>query len=284
MIDYITRFLNYQLFTLAGASVTPGTLVTALVILGVTIVVSRFMQRGMVRLLGQRGTITDQGTLAAIRRLIHYIVLLVGFGVALDTVGIDLAALFAAGAFFAIALGFAMQNIAQSFVSGVILLLERSITPGDVLEVNGTVVRVTELRIRATHARTRDDEELIIPNSELVQSTVKNYTLRDSLYRVRTTVGVHYGSDLEAVFEALRNVAKQLPWRRADKEPRILLIGFGNSSVDFEVSVWIDDPWFARVSLSQLNEAVWWALKKANITIAYPQMDVHLDQLAAKGD
>ena len=277
MPEYLAQVLEFQLFTLAGTPVTLGTLVTALIILLVAYAISRVMQRSSVRLMNRQGLMRDAGTQAAVRRLLHYVVMLVGLGIALDTIGIDLGALFAAGAFFAVAIGFAMQNIAQNFVSGVILLMERSIKPGDILDVNGTVVRVSELRIRATLARTRDDEELIIPNSVLVQSTVKNYTLRDSVYRVRASVGVHYGSDLKLVFETLQHVAARQTWRTQDQDPRVLLLGFGNSSVDFEVSVWIDNPWDARVYLSQLNDALWWALKDAGITIAFPQLDVHFD-------
>ncbi len=275
-MDEATRnFFERHLFTIAGTPVTVATLLSALTIVIAALVVSWFLQRVLVRPF-RRATVQD-GTIAAIRRLIHYAVVLVGMGIALDTLGINLGALFAAGAFFAVALGFAMQNIAQNFVSGVILLVERTIKPGDVLEVEGRVVRVVELRIRSTLVRTRDDEDLIVPNSVLVQSTVKNFTLRDSLFRLNTTVGVVYSSDLEAVFRELRSVAAALPWRYKAKDPRVFLTDFGDSSVNFRVSVWIEDPWDARVLLSNLNDAIWWALKNAGIVIAFPQLDVHLD-------
>ncbi|MDH4044763.1 MAG: mechanosensitive ion channel, partial [Gemmatimonadota bacterium] len=245
----LTDILDFQLFILGGTPITIGTVIIALVIILLTGVASRIVQRALTRTLVRRG-ITQEGSLAAGRRLVHYAVMLVGTAVALETVGIDLAALFAAGAIFAIALGFAMQNIAQNFMSGVILLIERSIKPGDVLEVEGTVVRVQRMGIRSTVARTRDDEELIIPNSILVQTTVKNFTLQDSLYRVRATVGVVYGSDLRRVFDTLAATAAGLEWRTAEREPRILLLAFGSSSVDFEVSIWVEDPWDARRALS----------------------------------
>ncbi|MDH3497664.1 MAG: mechanosensitive ion channel [Gemmatimonadota bacterium] len=272
----LTDILDLQLFTLSGTPITIGTLVMALIILLVTGGVSRIVQRGLARTLVRRG-ITQEGSVAAGKRLVHYTVMLVGTAVALETVGIDLAALFAAGAIFAIGLGFAMQNIAQNFMSGVILLIERSIKPGDVLEVQNTVVRVQQMGIRSTVARTRDDEELIIPNSVLVQTTVKNFTLQDSLYRIRAAVGVVYGSDLRLVFDTLTRTAAGLEWRTQERDPRILLLAFGSSSVDFEVSVWIDDPWDSRRALSDLNTAIWWALKEAHVVIAFPQLDVHFD-------
>jgi potassium-dependent mechanosensitive channel len=106
---------------------------------------------------------------------------------------------------------------------------------------------------------------------------VKNYTLRDALYRLRARVGVTYGSDVRQVRQVLEQTAAAITFRDLEKEPRILLLGFGNSSVDFEVSVWIEDPWHSQRALSELNEAIWWALKGAGITIAFPQLDLHLD-------
>jgi small-conductance mechanosensitive channel len=196
---------------------------------------------------------------------------------ALQTAGVRLGALFAAGAVFAVGLGFAMQNLAQNFVSGVILLLERSIKPGDILEVEGQVVRVRETGIRSTLVRTRDEEEMIVPNATLVQATVKNYTLRDALYRLRVVVGVTYGADLALVRKTLEKVGDRLEWSVQGHPCQILLLEFGNSSVDFEVAVWTEDPWLARVNGSRLREAIWWAFKEQGITIAFPQVDVHFD-------
>jgi small-conductance mechanosensitive channel len=226
--------------------------------------------------------VTDEGTVGVVQRLIHYVILIVGIAVALQTIGINLNALFAAGALFAVALGFAMQNITQNFVSGVILLVERSIKPGDILRVEGKLVKVGRMGIRATVSKTLDEEEIIIPNSVLVQNTVTNYTLKDRLYRLRTTVGVVYWSDMAKVREALENATAEIPWRFQGIDPRILFRQFGSSSVDFEVSVWIDNPWLAQWRLSGLNEAIWWALKEAGITIAFPQVDVHLDTPVTK--
>jgi small-conductance mechanosensitive channel len=270
------EILDFELFMLSGTVITVGTVLAGLLVIAFAWFFSQLAQRSLSRALRVRGWGQD-GSIAAGQRLTHYTVMLVALGVALDTVGIDLAALFAAGAIFAVGLGFAMQTIAQNFVSGIILLVERSIKPGDVLEVGGVVGQVEQMRIRSTLLRSRDDEELIIPNSMLVQATVKNFTLRDSLYRVRTTVGVTYSSDLRVVHEVLTRVATEVEWRNRTKEPRVLLTGFGSSSVDFEVSVWVDDPWDARVYASHLNDGIWWALKEAGVTIAFPQVDVHFD-------
>lgn len=269
-------YFDVHLFDVAGTTITLVTLIAFAVILLATLVISKILEAATVRAFRLR-KVTDEGTVGVARRLVHYSVLLIGLGIGLQTIGINLTALFAAGALFAIALGFAMQNIAQNFVSGVILLVERAIKPGDVLEVEGKIVRVTSMGIRATIARTLNDEDIIIPNSVLVQTTVKNLTLKDRLHRLRAPVGVVYSSDMAKVMETLQRAAEETPWRVKNLEPRILLTEFGNSSVNFEVSVWIDEPWKIRRRSSELNQCIWWALKEAGIIIAFPQLDVHFD-------
>ena len=252
----LNRLANTPLFTLSGTEVTAVSILTFLLILLISAWLSRVLQRFTERWLRIRG-VDEEGTISTAKRLLHYAVILIGLGVGLQTVGINLGAMFAAGAVVAVALGFAMQNILQNFVSGVILLADRSITDSDVLVVDGRIVRVVRMGTRATVARTRDDEEIIIPNSMLVQSSVTNYTLGDSLYRIRAKVGVAYGSDMNRVIEVLREAGASVPDRVQDKDPVVLLLEFGDSSVDFEVSVWAEDPWLARVTRSSLNMAIW---------------------------
>jgi small-conductance mechanosensitive channel len=268
--------LDFRLFQVGETPITVATLIVFMLIILAAVVISFLLQRALATGFRIRG-ITDEGTIGVTRKLVHYFVMFVGLGIGLQTVGINLSTLFAAGAVFAIGIGFAMQNIAQNFVSGIILLLERSIKPGDVLRVEGRLVKVRKLGIRATIARTLDNEEIIVPNSAIVQSAVTNYTLRDSLYRLRCPVGVVYGSDMALVRRTLEETARLVTWRYAEKAPVILLTEFGNSSVNFEVSVWMEDPWRAQRAKSDLNESIWWALKEAGITIAFPQLDIHLD-------
>ena len=269
--------LRFELANLRGVPVTVGTLATAIGIVAAGWIISATVQRAARRTLEKRDA-GDNKNLHGVLRLSHYAVMLVAGGVALETLGINLTTLFAAGAIFAIGLGFAMQNVVQNFVSGVILLIERTIRPGDIIELDGVLVRVKELGMRSTLVRSRFDEEMIVPNSMLVISTIKNYTLHDPLYRVRTTVGVAYSSDLKAVFAALESTAITFSARVEGHDPVILLTGFGTSSVDFEVSVWTNDPWSERKLLSALNTAIWWALKEAGVTISFPQQDIHLDR------
>ncbi len=257
--------LGYMLFTFVGM-----------------LVVSWLLRLGLRRAL-RRGSIEAAGgDLGVADRLIHYGFILVGVALALQSAGIKLGAVFAAGAVFAVGFGFAMQNIAQNFVSGVILLIERTIKPGDVLEISGSIVKVMKMSIRATIVRTLDDEDIIVPNSTLVQSNVKNYTLEDNLYRVKVQVGVSYDSDLKLVREVLEKATFDVPWRDRKYPPRVLLMNFGHSAVEYETSAWMHEPFNYRIASSDLREAIWVAFKRANIVIAYPQIDVHLPQSVAQ--
>jgi small-conductance mechanosensitive channel len=181
----IQQVLDRELFRISGTPVTLSTVVGVFVFIVATFWISRALRKAAERVLVWKGEQTAVvGTVTA---------------------------LFAAGAIVAVGLGFAMQSIAQNFVAGIILLSERAIKPGDVLEVEGKLVRVVRMGIRSSVARSRDGEDLIIPNATLIQTTVKNFTLRDSSYRIRARVGVVYGSDMRVVSDYDRSVDATAP-------------------------------------------------------------------------
>lgn len=270
----LREILDLRLFEVAGTSVTVASVVTFLVLVVATFWISRLVQRVVVRMLS-RGGVSEPGTIALVKRGLHYLVLIVGIAVALQTIGISLATAFAAGAVVAVGVGFALQNILQNFVSGMILLAERTIKETDILELNGRTIRVQKIGIRSTVARTRSDEEMIIPNSDLVQSVVTNYTLADSLCRVMTQVGVSYSSDMRRVREVVTAAATGVEGRHRGRDPVVYMLDFGDSAVVWGISIWSEAPWTSPLLKSDLNEAIWFALQDAGITIAFPQVDVH---------
>lgn len=272
----IAAFLDTKLFSIGSSPVTVATLLTGVCIVAAAYIVSRALQAGLRRALAHK-EVAVTGSVSVGVRMLHYVLVAIGVAVALQTAGVELSALFAASAVFAVGIGFAMQNIVQNFVSGIILLVERTIRPGDIIEVDGQVVRVIEMGIRATLAQTRDDETLVIPNTSLVQSSVKSLSLRGARFRVRVTVGVAYSADLKIVRATLVEVADRFETRIQELEPAVVLSQFGASSVDYEVSVWIEDPWAAAQQRSSLREAIWFAFLDRTITIAFPQLDVHFD-------
>jgi small-conductance mechanosensitive channel len=273
-LHQVTESIDFGLFEVGGRTITLGTLIASTLTLIIAYAVSFALRRAVSRALD--GT-ADSGAIHAITRLLHYGVMLFGLSAALQTAGIDLRALFAAGALFAVGIGFAMQNVAQNFVSGIILLVEHSIRPGDVLEIEGKQVRVVEMGVRSTRVRSRDDEVLIVPNSTLVQATVRSYTLLDTLCRVRVVVGVDYDMDQRAVRRVLEETARALPFRSPAKDPLVLLNELADSAVQWEVSIWIEDPWLLRPHGAATREALFHALRDHGIRMAFPQMDVHLD-------
>ncbi len=278
----IWEVLNRQIFEVTGKPISLFTILTIIAVIIVTFSASRVTRRAIRRGFHYRG-VNDEGTIGVVTRLVHFAFLLVGLGVAVEAAGLDLTALFAAGAIFAVALGFAIQNIVQNFVSGLILLLERVIKPGDVLWVNDELVKVRKMGIRATLVRTLDDEDVIVPNGTLVQSSVKNYTFDDHIYRLRASVGVVYSADMALVIETLKEVGQGLSFRLPNHEPVVLMTAFGDNSVNFELSVWINTPWSMRRLESEMNQAIWWAFKDKGIVIAFPQLDVHFDPPVERG-
>lgn len=278
----VPAVVTEELFRIGDKPVSFFTLGSMLVTFVAMLAISWVLRAGLRRAL-RRGSIEAAGgDLGVADRLIHYGFILVGLALALHLAGIKLGAVFAAGAVFAVGFGFAMQNIAQNFVSGIILLIERTIKPGDVLEIGTQIVKVMKMSIRATIVRTLDDEDIIVPNSTLVQSNVKNYTLEDNLYRVKVTVGVSYDSDLKLVREVLEKAASEVTWRDKAYPPRVLLLAFSPSAIEYETSAWMHEPFNYRIAGSDLRETIWWAFKRAGITIALPQVDVHFPQAVAQ--
>lgn len=276
-LETVRDVLKTELVEVAGTSVTLATLLTAFAMVFAAAMISRLLRRGVQRTFRARG-VEDPGTRAVVEKLLHYLIMLIGVGIALQTLGIDLGTLFAAGAVFAVGIGFAMQTVVQNFVSGIILMLERSITPEDILEVDGMIVRVKRMGIRSTVAVSLDGEDLLLPNSTIVQNTVKNLTLDLTEVRVNVSVGVAYESDVDLVIETLEAVARELHDDTASSSPLVFFREFGDSALIFDIALWTRDPWTIRRLRSRVHVAIWRALKEKDIVVAFPQIDVHFDE------
>ena len=268
--------LEVKLVSFSGSTITAFSVLLVIGVLFAGWWVSGLVQRAIAATMRRQGA-EDPGVIAVFQRLAHYGVLAIAFAIGLETAGVDLSTLFTAGAALAVGIGFGLQVIAKNFVSGIILLLERSIKPGDMLTVDGRVVRVRAMGIRATIARTMEDEDVIIPNATLVENAVVNHSFDTDVVRARAVVGVAYESDLDKVFEVLTRCAKDFQGRVKSNESVVLLKGFGASSIDFEVSVWVPSAFARPQALSKLRLAMWRALKEAELVIAFPQIDVHFD-------
>jgi small-conductance mechanosensitive channel len=218
----------------------------------------------------------DPGVQYALSRLVHYVVLAIGGFLALDNLGVSVTALAGLGAILAVGIGFGLQNIAQNFVSGLILLLERPVKKGDFVEVGGTRGTVRAIHARATIVTTLDNVDIIVPNGEFVTEQVVNQTLVDRQVRASVEVGVAYGSDTELVRRTLERVASEHPAVLDDPPVRVQFVDFGESSLDFKLFVWIRDPLLRPVTTSDLRFAIDRAFREASIEIPFPQRDLHI--------
>jgi len=192
--------------------------------------------------------------------------------------GIDLTTVWAASGFLALAAGFASKNIVENILSGGMLRFEKVIRPGDLIVISNRWIHIHHVGLRITTAHTSDGEEVLIPNSLIAQSIIENLTRNDRLYRLQIEVGVSYDSDLNLVRNTLEQVIDNLSWRTTLKKSELFLIEFAPSSINYSIDVWIDEANDAKSRKSILYEAVWFALKEQNITIAYPQLDLHIDR------
>ncbi len=272
----LRNLLDRPILTLGEVSLTIGTILLVAAIVVVTFWLSRRVRLAVEKGL-QRRIKGDEQAISIYSRFAGALVTVIGLVVALHTTGLKLTGLFAASGILAVAVGFATQSLILNLVSGVVLRFEGAIKINDVLEVGGRMVKIQKMMMRAVVARDLDEQDVVIPNAELAQTSVTNYTLRDRRMRLRTIVGVTYSSDMKQVREVLERAVRDIPWRSHLYEPVVLMRQFGNSSVDWDVSVWIDDPWLAQRRRSDLNEVLWFALKEVEITIAFPQLDVHFD-------
>lgn len=202
----------------------------------------------------------------------------------LDVLGVNLTALAVLGGGLGIGLGFGLQKIAANFISGLILLLERSVEEGDLIEMTGGVSGfVRDTGARFTLVETFDGREVMVPNEDFITSQVVNWTFSNQQGRVEIPIGVSYGSDIERAREIILKMARSHPRCSAKPEPQCFLRAFGDSSVNFLLFFWVDDVTQGRYEpQSDVMRAIWREFKANDISIPFPQRDVHMVQDADK--
>jgi small-conductance mechanosensitive channel len=212
----------------------------------------------------------------ALSTFTRYSVLVIGFITAMAVLGFPLDRVMLLLSALGVGIGFGLQNVVNNFVSGVILLFERPIRIGDRVQLDDLLGTVTQIGIRASHVRTFDGSDVVVPNGEFVSMRLVNWTLADQKRRVILPVGVEYGTDPEQVLGILDEVARAHPDVMADPPPETLFRGFGDSSLDFEMRAWTESERGWLPVLSDLAVATYRALTEAGITIPFPQRDLHL--------
>jgi len=273
MLTWIGEVL--QGVTIGNVTLSVSDIAVGLLIFTATIVITRILQRVLSdKVLPQ--TTLDSGVQHSLAAGFGYLGLILAAALAISAIGLDLSNLALIAGALSVGIGFGLQTVVNNFVSGLILLVERPIKVGDWIIASGHEGYVKRINVRATELETFQRASVIIPNSELVSTSVVNWTHKNTLGRAEVPVGVAYGSDVERVTEILMDCLRAddriLKW----PEPFVLFQGFGDSSLDFEARGYIGDVGWVVIINSDLRYAIYKALAEAGIEIPFPQRDLHL--------
>ncbi|HPF28299.1 MAG: mechanosensitive ion channel [Steroidobacteraceae bacterium] len=270
-------------FTVGTFRIDIRQLVLLALLVVVIILLGKFTERAVQRL-GKRFADGDTAYPAAYAfgRIMKYVVLILGAMIGLDMMGLDVSKLALIGGAIGVGVGFGLQNIVSNFVSGIILLTERSLKVGDFVDLqSGVRGRVVEIAMRYTRVSTNDLVDILVPNSEFVNGRVTNWTFDEFSRRIRVPFGVAYGTDKERVKAAGVAAAKRISGIIVDdprRAPDVWLVGFGDSALNFELVVWVSRR--LVTSPGRTEAAILWAiddeLRAANIEIPFPQRDLHV--------
>ncbi|RLB76911.1 MAG: potassium transporter KefA [Deltaproteobacteria bacterium] len=217
----------------------------------------------------------QRGVQNSIGKLIRYSIVCVGFLFAFMALGFDFTKLTIIMGALGVGIGFGLQGIVNNFVSGLILLFERPLREGDTIELGEKSARIKKIGLRATVVETFDQADVIIPNADLINNQVTNWTLANRQVRLSVPVGVAYGSDVSLVVETLLACAKRHETVAKTPAPQVLFTNFGESSLDFELRVWIPDADTRLRVKSDLYHDIEQAFRETDIEIPFPQMDLH---------
>jgi small-conductance mechanosensitive channel len=276
--DRLRAFWSYEITASQDSPITPGKLLLALFVFTVGYLTARFLTRlAAKRLFPRLGF--DSGASNAFAALTFYGLLAASFLFALRAVHIPLTAFAVVGGALALGVGFGSQAVVSNFISGLLLLAERPIRIGDLIEVSGVVGTVEAIGLRSTRIRTPDNFHIIVPNASFLESNVVNWTHQDPNIRLRVVVGVAYGSPTREVERLLLETASEHPRCLPHPAPMVIFRDFADSALVFELRFWI--RYDQRTDRSAIQSEVRFRIDELfaaqGITIAFPQLDVHLD-------
>ncbi|MGA8005439.1 MAG: mechanosensitive ion channel domain-containing protein [Burkholderiales bacterium] len=282
MLEQLRTWLVAPWFTLGGTPVDAGRVIGLVLIVAAVWWLASLVESG-VRRIAMRGGGNAESAPAIYTwsRVLRYSVWIIGTVVGLNYIGLDLANFALLGGAVGVGIGFGLQNIFSNFISGIIILLERTLKVGDFVDLqSGVQGNVREIGLRYTRVTTPDDVDVIVPNSEFINGRVTNWTLENRVRRVHIPFGVAYGSDKERVKAAGLRAARKVDDSVAPsgREPDVWLVGFGDSSLNFELVAWVGPQRVARPGFTQA-EFLWAIedeLRAEGIEIPFPQRDLHV--------
>ncbi len=262
-------------FNLGSHRISVGLAITSAGILYVSFLASWIIQKLLTDEVLARQRV-EKGVRVSIARLVHYVLIFIGFLVALFALGFEFTKLTIMLSALGVGIGFGLQSIVNNFISGLILLFERPVRVGDFIELGGKWAEIRNIGLRATTVQTLDQADVIIPNADLVTNQVINWTLSNRRVRLIIPVGVAYGSDISLVMETLMTCAIESSKVAKMPEPQVLYLSFGESTLDFELRVWVPNAEERLAVISELHQEIDRRFREAKIEIAFPQRDLHL--------
>ncbi|MFW6358267.1 MAG: mechanosensitive ion channel family protein [Chroococcales cyanobacterium] len=247
-----------------------------LILLFIGLVIVAKTARRVLRLRVLSFTGLNRAAQETIALIANYTIVFIGTIVVLQLWGLDISSLTVFAGVLGVGIGLGIQGIAKEFVSGLVLIFERPIQVGDFVEVGSLIGTVERINVRSTEIHTLDDITIIVPNSRFLDSEVINWSHHSSTSRLKIPVGVAYGSNLSTVRSALIEAAKDHPDVLSDPQPRVFFRGFGDSSLDFDLLVWINDPPKQFRIKSDLYFRIEALLRHRDVEIPFPQRDLHV--------
>jgi len=277
-IQTIGEAILAMTFARGAISISTGDILAFGVTIGASFLLSRFIRFTLNEEVYPRAHIPS-GAAYASSRLLHYTILTLGFLVGLGLLGVNLTKISVLAGAFGVGIGFGLQNVVNNFVCGLIMLFERPVHVGDTVEVDGIMGEVRLIGFRASSVRTWQGADIIIPNAQFITAKVTNWTFRDRLRRIDLPVSVAYASDPKQVIELLEGVARAHPQILVYPAPLCIFTSYGDSAINFEMRVWINLA-AAYTNLPQirsdLNAAIYDAVKAAGMSFPFPQREVRL--------
>lgn len=282
LLEWLENAINYRLFTLGGSDFTTKTFLWLVLSLLLLFFFAGKIKKLLVKKIFPRYNI-DVGVAESVGKIIQYILIVVGFIVIFQTTGIDLSALGVLVGALGVGIGFGLQGITNNFISGLIILFERPVKVGDRVEIEGLEGNIIKVSGRATTILTNDNIAVIVPNSDLINKRVVNWSHNNRRVRITVPVGVSYKEDPLVVQRILVEVAKKNKGVLESPEPYVRFDEYADSSLNFSLLVWSrdfsDKP---RILKSELYYAIFAEFKKQGVEIPFPQRDIHIIQPADK--
>jgi len=220
----------------------------------------------------------DKGKFSVVYGYFRWLIYLIILLVTLHSVGVNVTAVFAASAALLIGIGLALQTLFQDIISGIFILIDQSVHVGDIIEIDGKVGRVEEIKLRTTRAVTIDNKVLVIPNHLYLENSLYNWTQNGTTTRESVEVGVAYGSDVQLVRKLLLQAASTNDRVLSEPEPSVVFTNFGDSSLDFKLVFTLSDSFKAQFPKSEIRFEIERLFRENNVSIPFPQRDIHIIQ------